>query len=130
MHIVITDHDLSDINVSEFRCPACHSKGVLSKGHYKRDLIVFEDGKRKEIVVSIPRGRCPSCGISFSVMNKDFIPCGSYSLKFIEHVLERYQCRDVSVKEFCEIYQIAPSTLYGWIAAPPTFPPHNSEIDE
>lgn len=102
---------------SKTRCPYCGSclGGRTSIRSYPRMMITVVDGKRVEEEVQIPLYQCPSCGHSHALLPDVLIPFGSYTLRFILTVLKAYLERTCTVRELCARWQIAVSTLYGWI---------------
>lgn len=97
-------------------CPVCGAEGRCSGiGAYSRMLITILEGKRREISVEIPRVICQSCHHTHALLPDVLIPYGSYTLRFILHVLELYLMRAEPVAKLCESWAISVSTLYGWI---------------
>lgn len=100
---------------TRMKCPRCGQKGDFSDASpYSRSLITVENGKRKEHWISVSRLRC-SCGHCPAVIPDFLIPYGSYTIRFILHVLKAYLHRTSSVASLCEQWQISVSTLYDWI---------------
>ena len=107
---------LRKVNLVRMVCPACGAKGRCSGiGAYSRMLITVSDGKRREKSVDIPRVICQSCHHTHALLPDVLIPYGSYTLRFILHVLELYQTRTEPVAKLCESWAISVSTLYSWI---------------
>lgn len=97
-------------------CPKCKAIGRLKQiRSYKRDMISASGNERVDTVVSVPRFLCESCGHTHALLPDILIPFGSYSLRFVLTVLLGYLGRSCTVAAFCEHWQIAISTLYGWI---------------
>ena len=106
---------MSKTDLVHMTCPCCGSRGnhaVYSS--YERSMISFEEGVRRDSIVSIPRIKC-HCGHTHAVLPDVLIPYGSYSLRFILTVLFCYLTRRVTVEELCSKFQIVKSTLYSWI---------------
>ena len=116
-----SDQQLFDMAVSGFDpdkcpCPKCKAVGRFKQiRSYKRDMISVSGNERIDTVLSVPRFLCESCGHSHALLPDILIPFGSYSLRFVLTVLLGYLNRSCPVAAFCEHWQIAISTLYGWI---------------
>lgn len=116
-----SDQQLFDMAVSDFapskcKCPKCGAIGQFKEIRpYERDMISVSGNERFETALSVPRFLCQSCGRTHALLPDILIPFGSYSLRFILTVLHGYLDRSCSVTSFCEHWQIAVSTLYGWI---------------
>lgn len=116
-----SDQQLFDMAVTRFDpskcpCPSCGSVGRFREFYpYKRSLITISDGQRVEKTLSVPQFLCESCGHAHALLPDILIPYGSYSLRFILTILLAYLKRSSTVAAFCEQWQIAISTLYGWI---------------
>ena len=97
-------------------CPKCNALGRLSLlGSYSRGLNYFNNGSVSFIELSIERYRCDSCNATHALLPGNvLIPYGRYSLKTILLVLCDYFERTATVREICQKYQIAISTLYDW----------------
>ena len=108
---------LKGFHPSKTRCPYCGSSlgGRSAIRTYPRMMITVENGARREEEIQIPLYQCPSCDHSHAILPDVLIPFGSYSLRFILTVLKAYLERTCSVRDLCEKWQIAISTLYGWI---------------
>ena len=99
-------------------CPDCGTKGSSRRiNSYRRMLITVREGKREEALVRISRVQCLACKKTptHALLPDVLIPHRSYSLRFILHVLRAYLTRPGTVRELCEEWQIAVSTLYEWI---------------
>ena len=104
------------IDVSSLTCPHCKALGNCSFfASYDRYLISVEEGIRVDYTVTVKRVLCSSCDRTHSLLPDVLIPFGSYSLRFILHILQAYLLRKVPVSDFCEYWQISVSTLYDWI---------------
>lgn len=104
------------IDVSSLTCPHCKSLGNCSFfASYDRFLISVEGEHRVDYTITIKRVLCSSCGKTHALLPDVLIPFGSYSLRFILHILQAYLLRKVPVSDFCEYWQISVSTLYDWI---------------
>lgn len=116
-----SDRQLFDAAVSSFRpsscrCPKCGAVGRFSRIRpYRRSMVSAENGSRSDTQLIVPRFRCDSCGCTHALLPDSLIPFGSYSLRFVLTVLLAYLCRSNTVVDFCDHWQIAVSTLYGWI---------------
>jgi hypothetical protein len=96
-------------------CPTCKARKCLKRhGSYERFMIILEDGQRVDTVVEIKRVMCLSCGHTHALLPDLLIPYGSYTLRFILHVIRAYLKRTGTVAELCEYYRISPTTLYAW----------------
>ena len=97
-------------------CPACGAIGCCSPhGSYKRWMIVINCGIREDNLISVNRVICNSCKHTHALLADILIPYGSYSLRFIVHVLWAHINRSCTVVDLCKKYSIAVSTLYVWI---------------
>jgi len=96
-------------------CPTCGSLGCC-KPHdeYKRYMITIHKGKRVEYEIYILRVFCDSCESTHALISDVLIPYGSYTLRFILHVLRAYFNRNCTVEILCERFGIAVSTFYDW----------------
>ena len=116
-----SDQRLFDMAVAQFdrsrcTCPTCGSVGRFRKFYpYERELITVSGSRRVEKTLSVPRFLCESCGHTHALLPDILVPYGSYSLRFILTILLAYLQRAGTVAAFCEHWQIAISTLYGWI---------------
>lgn len=101
---------------SSAACPHCGAIGRCDfHDSYTRWLISIENGRRSDTIVSIQRVLCASCGRTHAILPDVLIPYGSYSLRFILVILNKYLERTITVQEFCASWGIAVSTLYDWI---------------
>lgn len=97
-------------------CPHCGAIGCCDfYDSYTRWLISIENGRRSDLIVSVPRVLCASCGRTHAILPDVLIPYGSYTLRFILVILSEYLKRAVTVQEFCASWGIAVSTLYDWV---------------
>jgi len=97
-------------------CPSCGAEGRCGfLCAYARCMITIEKGAAKVCPLTIARVICDSCGRTHALLADVLIPYGSYSLRFILHVLRAYLNRRCSVKALCQRYSIAVSTLYKWM---------------
>ena len=116
-----SDRQLFDAAVAGFKpsscgCPKCGAVGRLSPIRpYRRFMVSAEHGSRSDTELIVPRFRCGSCGCTHALLPDSLIPFGSYSLRFVLTVLLAYLNRSDTVADFCDHWQIAVSTLYGWI---------------
>ena len=78
-------------------------------------MISVYKGKRIQTTLTIPRYLCESCGRTRALLPDVLIPFGSYSLRFVLTILRAYKNRTGTVAELCMDWEIAISTLYGWI---------------
>ena len=98
------------------KCPTCGAVGrCRSSGSYRRMMITVVANERREIELDIPRVCCESCRHTHSLLADALIPYGSYTLRFILHVLYAYLHRSEPVAKICEQWAISISTLYSWI---------------
>lgn len=96
-------------------CPYCKQTGCfIRQAAYSRMLIYIEDGIRKEEEIDVPILQC-TCKRWHAFFSDVIIPYGSYSARFILHVLDQYLNRTCKVVDLCEKWQISVSTLYDWI---------------
>ena len=114
--IKISDKELLYEATPSFEsCPACGAFGCCSPhASYTRWMISIQNGKREETLLTIDRVIC-TCGHTHALLPDVLIPYGSYSLRFILHVLRAYLNRNGTVAALCEGFRIAVSTLYAWI---------------
>ena len=115
--VKISDSALMDrLKPSDSTCPSCGASQCC-KPHdsYERWLISIVQGVRDDNRISISRVLCSSCRKTHALLSDVLIPFGSYSLRFILHVLKAYICRTGTVVALCESFCIAVSTLYKWI---------------
>ena len=97
-------------------CPITGAVGCLKpNGTYTRWVISIHHGVREEYEITVARVFCTSCGHTHALLPDALIPYGSYSLRFILHVLRAYLKRKGTVADLCEGYSISRSTLYTWI---------------
>lgn len=110
------EHCLADFKVAKQPCPHCGAIGCFSNAApYTRSLITVRHGKRHQTPVVVPRLLCNSCNHSHAILPDCLIPFGSYSVRFVLHVLLAYLTRNCTVVSLCERWQISISTLYDWI---------------
>lgn len=110
------DAAVARFNPSSCRCPKCGAVGRFSRIYsYRRFMISAEHGSRSDTVLIVPRFQCDSCGCTHALLPDSLIPFGSYSLRFVLTVLLAYLNRSGTVADLCDHWQIAVSTLYGWI---------------
>ena len=116
--IKFSDKELLDAATPNFdRCPACGARGCCSPhASYTRWMISIQHGVRADYILTIKRVICASCGCTHALLPDVLIPYGSYSLRFILHVLRAYLNRNCTVAVLCGRFSIAVSTLYAWIA--------------
>lgn len=116
--IKFSDKELLDAATPSFdRCPVCGARGCCSPhASYTRWMISIHHGVRAEYTLTIKRVMCASCGCTHALLPDVLIPYGSYSLRFILHVLRAYLNRNCTVAVLCGRFSIAVSTLYAWIA--------------
>lgn len=101
--------------IPKAKCSFCKSDSNYSRhSSYTRMMITIVNGKRAEIMVSIPRVRC-HCGRTHGLLPDILIPYSSYSLKFVITVIKNYLNRSCTIRELCDFWQISVSTLYSWI---------------
>jgi hypothetical protein len=97
------------------QCPDCGAIGCFSPhDEYMRDLITIHKGKRKVYEITIYRVFCNSCQKAHALISDILIPYGSYSLRFVLHVLRAYLNRNCTVEDLCGRFGIAISTFYKW----------------
>jgi len=115
--IKISDKELLDTAAPSFKsCPACGARGCCHPhASYTRWMISIRNGVRVENMLTIKRVICASCGCTHALLYDVLIPYGSYSLRFILHVLRAYLNRSGTVAALCGQFSIAISTLYAWI---------------
>ena len=115
--IRISDKELLDAATPSIEtCPACGARGCCSPhASYTRWMISIRHGVRAEYILTIKRVICASCGCTHALLPDVLIPYGSYSLRFILHVLRAYLNRNGTVAALCGRFSIAVSTLYAWI---------------
>ena len=115
--IKISDKELLDAAAPNSECcPGCGARGCCSPhASYTRWMISIQNGKREETLLTIDRVWCASCECTHALLCDVLIPYGSYSLRFILHVLRAYLDRNGTVAALCEGFRIAVSTLYAWI---------------
>ena len=89
---------------------------ITSAGSYSRDMIYIENSKRVESEINIIRFRYKNdpSSTTHSVSSDILIPFGSYTVRFVLHVLNAFYKHDQSVSELCASFSIAVSTLYDW----------------
>ena len=112
---------LSDIELLEQmqpnykHCPACGSfRCCKPHDEYKRYMITIYKGKRVEYEIYIPRVFCDSCKCTHALISDVLIPHGSYTLRFVLHVIRAYFSRNCTVEIMCERFGISISTFYVW----------------
>jgi len=110
---IFNNANLTD--TSHFQCPYCHRKGDFKKlPSYQRYMISYNGDSRTEVLVTIPRIQCPSCGHTHALIPDNLIPYGSYTIKFVLRILLEYLKRKTSVEALCNKWNISISTLYEW----------------
>jgi hypothetical protein len=114
--IKISDMELLEQTQPDYNlCPACGSLGCCKlHDEYKRYMITIHKGKRVEYEIYIPRVFCDSCESTHALISDVLIPYGSYTLRFVLHVLRAYFNRNCTVEILCERFGIAVSTFYDW----------------
>ena len=96
-------------------CPKCGAVGCFKPfGDYTRGMIYLDNGVRTETIIIVDRVQCCICESTHALLADFLIPYGSYTLRFILHVLRAYFNRRCPVAALCEQYSIAISTLYNW----------------
>lgn len=84
-----------------YRCSACESADVVSRGHVERRFRCLPIGSRPTtLVLPIPRVECRACGVVRQVDIRFADPRKSYTRRFERYVLElsrRMTIRDVAV---------------------------------
>lgn len=100
----------------DYLCPLCGAKHPHWSfyANYERYLISFEHGATVTHRISVTRLNCSSCGRTHAILPEIIIPYGSYSLVFILTVLRDYYLSQMTVRDICDKFQIAHSTLYAW----------------
>lgn len=113
--IQLLEDAYASLQQNDYVCKCCGQKGMFSPASsYSRSMITVENGSRKEDTILIRRFRC-SCGHCHAVIPEFLIPYGSYTIRFVLHVLKCYLNRTSSVSSLCDFWQISVSTLYEWI---------------
>ena len=96
-------------------CPNCGAIGCCKPfASYTRVMIYIDNGVRTETIIVVDRVQCNSCKSTHALLADCLIPYGSYTLRFILHVLKAYFHRSCTVEALCEQFSIAISTLYKW----------------
>lgn len=115
--IKISDSQLLKFTpISDQTCPRCGARGCCwPHGSYRRGLISTNNDKRVDAIISVGRVLCSSCGSTHALLPDILIPFGSYSLRFVLHVLRAYLFRSGTLTALCDHFFIAHSTLYKWI---------------
>lgn len=115
--IKISDKQLFDsLQSSSQLCPHCGARRCCKPhGSYERTMISILNGSRNDQALTVLRVMCSSCKKTHALLSDALIPFGSYSLRFILHVLKAYLARTRSVEILCGSFHIAISTLYKWI---------------
>ena len=91
-------------------------KRITRAGCYSRDMIYIENSKRIERRIEIIRFRFnndPSF-TTHSLSSDILIPFGSYTVRFVLHVMNVYYKHDRSVSDLCAYFAISSSTLHDW----------------
>ena len=111
-----SDYELfREMQVDYTTCPTCGAIDCCAPhDDYERDMISIYKGKRKEYKIFVPRVLCDSCKDTHALISDVLIPYGSYTLRFILHVLRAYFNRNCIVEVLCERFGIAVSTFYKW----------------
>ena len=96
-------------------CPKCGAVGCFKPfTDYTRGMIYIDNGIRTETIIVVDRVQCSSCKSTHALLADFLIPYGSYTLRFILHVLRAYFHRSCTVEALCEQFSIAIATLYKW----------------
>lgn len=106
-------HDVKESFLKE------HRKDISLAGVYSRDMIYPGVSGRAEQTVEIQRFRYKKdgrVGPTHSLISDALIPFGSYTVRFVLHVLRTYYGRTMKVRDLCAEYGISASTLYVWKA--------------
>jgi hypothetical protein len=113
--ILLFDMAYADIDLSVLKCPRCRAQGLMEYIHgYTRWLITLtEHDERDERLVRILRVKCV-CEHTHALLPDCLIPYGSYSPRFILHVLQEYEAGGITIEQLCNKYHISPSTYYSW----------------
>lgn len=110
------EHSVSSLDLSSCACPICGSIGNFTRlKPYERQMITVLENRRAEIPISVPRALCNACGHTQSFTSDNLIPFSSYTLRFVLTVLSDYLEHSRTVRNLCDFWQIAVSTLYIWI---------------
>jgi hypothetical protein len=92
-------------------CAACGAFGRCAPyASYTRWVVSIQRGVREEYELCVERVICNSCGHTHALLSDVLIPYGSYSLRFILHVLRAYLIRMGTVAALCVSFSIAVST--------------------
>ncbi len=89
---------------------------ITKAGSYSRDMISIHNSHRVTNEIEIFRFRYkddPSFQ-THSLSSDILIPFGSYTIRFVLHVLYIYYKHSLSVSDLCSYFAISPSTLYDW----------------
>jgi len=112
----VSDQELFDHAVGQFMKD--RPSGYTSAGSYDRMMITVIDGQRREIFITVPRVRFkdPATGRTrtHALLTDNLIPFGSYTIRFVLHVLHASLHRDGSLSGFCALWGISTSTLRDW----------------
>lgn len=110
---------LNNLKTSSFhshRGTVCKSPNMKYFKSYNRNYIIFCNNSIVEGQCSIPVLYCSSCKHYHAVLTHFFIvPYCQYSIPFILCVLFDKYCRNLTVEEIVNKYNISTSTLYRWI---------------
>lgn len=113
--IELFEEFMDNFRIEDCVCPKCGAKHTCSPhDSYERYLISYELGETVCYHVNVLRVICESCGHAHAILPEIIIPYGSYSILFILTVLRDYYIGSGSVRQLCDKYQIAVSTLYLW----------------
>jgi hypothetical protein len=114
--IKLSDMELLERMQPDYKqCPTCGAKGCCEAHDvYERYMITIHKGLRKEYRILISRVMCNSCDATHALLADVLIPYGSYTLRFILHVLRAYFNRSCTVADLCERFGISISTFYKW----------------
>lgn len=111
----LLEDSYASIKKQDYVCPCCGQRCMFSNASpYSRSMISVKDNHRIETTILIRRLRC-ACGHCHAVIPEFLIPYGSYTIRFIFHVLRAYLNRTTTVSAFCDYWQLSVSTLYDWI---------------
>lgn len=107
---------VSSMKPQEQSCPFCGARHCcFLHAVYERDLIILKHGIPVVLNLTVLRLICSSCHHTHAFLPAYLIPYGSYSLFFILKVLRLYFLHSLTIRQLCERFSIAVSTLYAWI---------------
>ena len=81
---------IASVDLLSLHCPVCGAVGLfIFYGHYKRFLIIDNDGSNKDskIHIRIQRVQCTQCKSTHSLLPTNFVPYSQFTYLFIYYIV-------------------------------------------